>query len=110
MKSYIHHTRETALRSPFTSLGIDESMPGESPNIVEYPIYSFTDYEMDYNGSNVIYAVEKSDAARILVPGRQISRDGDVSQVDIITDPKEMKELTDLIRAEGFRGNIRFWD
>ncbi|MFA4887396.1 MAG: hypothetical protein WC595_04235 [Candidatus Nanoarchaeia archaeon] len=44
----------------------------------------------------------------ILVPGYIISREGNVSKVEPITDEKARKELSDLV-SQDFKGHPNFW-
>ncbi|MBR9698949.1 hypothetical protein GOV09_00645 [Candidatus Woesearchaeota archaeon] len=45
----------------------------------------------------------------ILIPGRILSREGNVSEIEPIKDDTEKKKLTDLIRSKNMKGPVNFW-
>ena|SRR3989338_11413411 len=45
----------------------------------------------------------------VIIPGRVLSREGNTSQVEPITDRREKEELTEILKKENFEGPINFW-
>lgn len=83
-----------------------------NPNTKKRDIRRLNARIFSFNGRQVItvqvtrYEKEYFDYA--LIPGYVVSREGNVSNVEPITDTKERKELSDLVRSE-LKGPLHFW-
>jgi len=71
------------------------------------------EYSMDYKGGKVLVcennvSIDGRFSPYAIIPGRIISTERNISQVEPIQDYEERRELTDLI-TERFRGPINFW-
>lgn len=47
--------------------------------------------------------------AFVIVPGRILSREENISRVEPVTDSRERDELTSIIKKENFKGPVNFW-
>ncbi|HLC80540.1 MAG TPA: hypothetical protein VJG31_02100 [Candidatus Nanoarchaeia archaeon] len=68
-----------------------------------------------YKGASVL-AVQKRTFndlyvpnAFVIVPGRVLLREGNISRVEPIIDRKEREELTKILEEMNFNGRINFW-
>lgn len=98
-REYYHQTRDL-------SGVIIKSRQGE-----EYP--TFVEHHIDYK-NRIVLALQSTSIIRShvsksgVVPGYVLFREGNVSQIEVITDKKEKEELSTLLRSR-LEGPISFW-
>ena len=84
------------------------------PDYDRLPHRIVEEHQVDYKGSKVLVcklAHTHGDVLRhhgVVVPGRVVSTDGNVSEVEPVTDKSERQELSNIVRSMALSGPIDF--